>query len=209
MHAAGSGSAPACRRCSAACGSPRPTPCSAPSWPSSAAAARFGLGVYLLGSLGRADPARLWGIGLAATAIAGLAYALFAPARPRASPGRAARSPSPPARCPTAAAATLRRDGWRLGVACARAAVPASGGCCLVAGDRRRSSPRPRSACSTTCSCGADGRARRRGCSRRSAQTLPITLLGMAAGLARRASPRRARRGQAGDRRARCCRSRW
>ena len=32
---------------------------------------RWGLGVYLLGSLGRADPARLWGIGLAATAIAG------------------------------------------------------------------------------------------------------------------------------------------
>jgi ABC-type nitrate/sulfonate/bicarbonate transport system permease component len=39
---------------------------------------RFGLGVYLLGSLGRADPARLWGIGLTATAIAGLAYAVFA-----------------------------------------------------------------------------------------------------------------------------------
>ena len=39
---------------------------------------RWGLGVYLLGSLGRADPARLWGIGLAATLIAGLAYGLFA-----------------------------------------------------------------------------------------------------------------------------------
>lgn len=39
---------------------------------------RFGLGVYLLGSLGRADPPRLWGIGLCATAIAGLAYAGFA-----------------------------------------------------------------------------------------------------------------------------------
>lgn len=39
---------------------------------------RFGLGAYLLGSLGRADPARLWGIGLTATAIAGLAYFLFA-----------------------------------------------------------------------------------------------------------------------------------
>lgn len=38
---------------------------------------RFGLGVYLLGSLGRAEPDRLWGIGLAATVIAGLAYALF------------------------------------------------------------------------------------------------------------------------------------
>jgi ABC-type nitrate/sulfonate/bicarbonate transport system permease component len=39
---------------------------------------RWGLGIYLLGSLGRADPARLWGIGLTATLIAGLAYALFA-----------------------------------------------------------------------------------------------------------------------------------
>ena len=39
---------------------------------------RWGLGTYLLGSLGRGDPARLWGIGLAATLIAGLSYAVFA-----------------------------------------------------------------------------------------------------------------------------------
>lgn len=39
---------------------------------------RWGLGSYLLGSLGRADPARLWGIGLTATLIAGLSYAVFA-----------------------------------------------------------------------------------------------------------------------------------
>ncbi len=38
---------------------------------------RWGLGNYLLGSLGRADPARLWGIGLVATAISGLAYLVF------------------------------------------------------------------------------------------------------------------------------------
>ncbi|WP_375691819.1 ABC transporter permease [Pseudooceanicola sp. LIPI14-2-Ac024] len=38
---------------------------------------RWGLGSYLLGSLGRGDPARLWGIGLMATAIAGLSYAVF------------------------------------------------------------------------------------------------------------------------------------
>ncbi len=44
---------------------------------------RWGLGTYLLGSLGRADPARLWGIGLTATAIAGLAYALAALAASR------------------------------------------------------------------------------------------------------------------------------
>ncbi|RJG46109.1 ABC transporter permease subunit [Mesorhizobium sp. DCY119] len=39
---------------------------------------RFGLGVYLLGSIGRGEPDRLWGIGLMATAIAGLAYWIFA-----------------------------------------------------------------------------------------------------------------------------------
>lgn len=39
---------------------------------------RFGLGAYLLGSLGRAEPDRLWGIGLVATVIAGLSYAAFA-----------------------------------------------------------------------------------------------------------------------------------
>lgn len=39
---------------------------------------RFGLGSYLLGSLGRAQPDRLWSIGLVATAIAGLSYAVFA-----------------------------------------------------------------------------------------------------------------------------------
>ncbi len=38
---------------------------------------RWGLGVYLLGSLGRAEPDRLWGIGLMATAIAALAYFAF------------------------------------------------------------------------------------------------------------------------------------
>nr|WP_321454957.1 ABC transporter permease subunit [uncultured Cohaesibacter sp.] len=38
---------------------------------------RFGLGVYLIGSLGRGEPDRLWGIGLSATVIAGLAYLLF------------------------------------------------------------------------------------------------------------------------------------
>lgn len=38
---------------------------------------RWGLGSYLLGSLGRGDPARLWGIGLTATLIAGAGYVLF------------------------------------------------------------------------------------------------------------------------------------
>ena len=39
---------------------------------------RWGLGTYLLGSLGQANPARLWGIGLVATIVAAAFYALFA-----------------------------------------------------------------------------------------------------------------------------------
>jgi ABC-type nitrate/sulfonate/bicarbonate transport system permease component len=39
---------------------------------------RYGLGVYLLGSLGQAVPARIWGIGLAATVVAGAGYGVFA-----------------------------------------------------------------------------------------------------------------------------------
>lgn len=39
---------------------------------------RWGLGTYLLGSLGRGEPARLWGIGLIATAMAGFSYLVFA-----------------------------------------------------------------------------------------------------------------------------------
>jgi sulfonate transport system permease protein len=39
---------------------------------------RWGLGSFLLGSLGRGNPARIWGIGLSATAMAALAYALCA-----------------------------------------------------------------------------------------------------------------------------------
>jgi sulfonate transport system permease protein len=38
---------------------------------------RWGLGTYLLGSLGRGEPARIWGIGMVATVIAGLSYAAF------------------------------------------------------------------------------------------------------------------------------------
>lgn len=38
---------------------------------------RWGLGTYLLGSLGRGEPDRLWGIGLMATLISGASYFLF------------------------------------------------------------------------------------------------------------------------------------
>lgn len=39
---------------------------------------RWGLGSFLLGSLGRGNPARIWGIGLTATAMAAIAYGLCA-----------------------------------------------------------------------------------------------------------------------------------
>jgi sulfonate transport system permease protein len=39
---------------------------------------RWGLGSFLLGSLGRANPARIWGIGLSATLMAAIAYGLCA-----------------------------------------------------------------------------------------------------------------------------------
>ena len=39
---------------------------------------RWGLGSFLLGSLGRANPARIWGIGLSATLMAAVAYGLCA-----------------------------------------------------------------------------------------------------------------------------------
>jgi ABC-type nitrate/sulfonate/bicarbonate transport system permease component len=39
---------------------------------------RWGLGSYLLGSLGSANPARIWGIGIVATAVAAAGYGLFA-----------------------------------------------------------------------------------------------------------------------------------
>lgn len=41
------------------------------------AGTRWGLGSFLLGSLGQGDPARIWGIGLAATAVAAIGYVGF------------------------------------------------------------------------------------------------------------------------------------
>jgi ABC-type nitrate/sulfonate/bicarbonate transport system permease component len=57
-----------------------------------------GLGAYLVGSLGRAEPDRLWGIGLMATLLAGLAYALFSIVAARVS--GASRSVTVPASAP-------------------------------------------------------------------------------------------------------------
>jgi ABC-type nitrate/sulfonate/bicarbonate transport system permease component len=72
---------------------------------------RWGLGAYLLGSLGRADPARLWGIGLTATAIAALAYAAFAFLALRAT-GEARSVTMPASAMPNIGAAGWLDRGW-------------------------------------------------------------------------------------------------
>jgi ABC-type nitrate/sulfonate/bicarbonate transport system permease component len=75
---------------------------------------RWGLGSYLLGSLGRADPARLWGIGLTATAIAGLSYAVFAVAARRALGASRALSLNPAAPGAEGRASVFERVGSAL-----------------------------------------------------------------------------------------------
>ncbi len=82
---------------------------------------RWGLGAYLLGSLGRADPPRLWGIGLVATAIAGLSYAVFATLSVRMLGASRAitLNPAPPAGPPVAEPLALR-----LATAAASVALP-------------------------------------------------------------------------------------
>ena len=51
---------------------------------------RWGLGSFLLGSMGQANPARLWGIGLCATALAACGYLVFSLLGALAAPGTAA-----------------------------------------------------------------------------------------------------------------------
>jgi sulfonate transport system permease protein len=75
--------------------------------------ARWGLGSFLLGSLGRANPARIWGIGLTATLMAALAYGACALLGRRYSAAMAAvtiasgRIEAPPARSGAARVAQL------------------------------------------------------------------------------------------------------
>lgn len=84
---------------------------------------RWGLGTYLLGSLGRADPPRLWGIGLVATAIAGLAYAIFAVAGHRVT--GASKAVTVPASAPPMPQGEIARKAWqRAGLILASAALP-------------------------------------------------------------------------------------
>ena len=83
---------------------------------------RYGLGTYLLGSLGRADPPRLWGIGLTATLIAGLAYALFATIGNRVV--GSSRAVTVPASAPAASASAGEPRLLRYAIALMAAALP-------------------------------------------------------------------------------------
>lgn len=83
---------------------------------------RWGLGAYLLGSLGRGEPARLWGIGLVATAIAGLGYLVFAVISARVM--GSTRAVSLNAAAPPPAGATGRSAAERAAIAAAAVALP-------------------------------------------------------------------------------------
>lgn len=81
---------------------------------------RWGLGAYLIGSLGRGEPERLWGIGLVATLAAAAGYVVFAVA------GRALTGSVRATTLPTGAAAVPAggRLGRRIGLAAASALLP-------------------------------------------------------------------------------------
>lgn len=83
---------------------------------------RWGLGTYLLGSLGRAEPDRIWGIGLVATLIAGLSYGAFALLSARLVGGSRAVSLNPAA--PPSLAPDTGPLWHRLALAAASAALP-------------------------------------------------------------------------------------
>ena len=142
---------------------------------------RWGLGVYLLGSLGRADPARLWGIGLAATAIAGLAYWIFALHRQAHCGSVASRhhfAGRRLARCRRRIQAAQACHHYRL------AACPFVLWWALLAllGVPGMIAKTPWGS-STICFCRRGRRWRRRSCWTAVAQTLPMTIVGMAVGL--------------------------
>lgn len=85
---------------------------------------RWGLGAYLLGSLGRAEPARLWGIGLTATFIAASAYAIFAYIATK-STGESRAVTMPASAVPNVHGASIFERGWpRLAVAVAATVLP-------------------------------------------------------------------------------------
>jgi ABC-type nitrate/sulfonate/bicarbonate transport system permease component len=139
--------------------------------------ARWGLGAYLLGSLGRGDPARLWGIGLSATLVAGLAYAAFGWLAGRLTEGARAVTLAPSAAPPEAGRSLAVAAGAAAGPFLLwQAAIWALGAPEMVAKgplDVLR-----------YLSAGPGAEAARGRLLAALAETLPITLAGLAAGLA-------------------------
>ena len=206
---AGSGCAPACRRSSAASGSRHRTPCSARSSPSSAAARAGGSATYLLGSLGRAEPARLWGIGLVATAIAGLGYGLVALVASRVTgASRAvtiAAGATPRGRC-----RRRRASGRRFVLGLAAFVVPFALWWLVLSAERPVADHRQDAAgvFDYLFLSPAAGKAQARLLAAL-AETLPLTLVGMAAGLGFAFLLAILGSVRAGPRCAASCRSRW
>ena len=100
--------------------------------------ARWGLGSFLLGSLGRGDPARIWGIGLVATAMSAAAYGLCALLARRATASLAAVTIAD-GRIGSRAAATGRSRLQAAALGAGACAYPSSSGgaCCRPSQSRR------------------------------------------------------------------------
>lgn len=142
---------------------------------------RYGLGAYLIGSLGRAEPERLWGIGLVATLLSAAAYMVFAPLGARISGQNAAISVaiSPP----PAAVASNWRQGLVIGLASFALPISLWWGILALSGAPGMVAKTPGDIIEYLAfSPAALDNLGRLGAAL--AQTLPMTVLGMMAGLA-------------------------
>ena len=143
---------------------------------------RWGLGAYLLGSLGRGDPARLWGIGLTATAIAALAYAAFALIATRAT-GEARAVTMPASAIPNIGMPGRLDRGWpRVVLVIIATLLPFGLWWMLVAPLPEMIAKSPASILAYLVTGDAAPEARAR-LARALGETLPVALAGMAAGL--------------------------
>lgn len=142
---------------------------------------RWGLGTYLLGSIGRADPPRLWGIGLVATAIAGIAYGLAALVASRVTGASRAVTISAVLPSPTA----VGGRGVRIAIGLAAIAIPFLIWWLLliISGLSPIIARSPAGVAEYLLFAPKSGEAQAR-ILKALAETLPLTILGMAAGLA-------------------------